>query len=477
MPTTAGKTAARHDIAADSNPSLTAARRDWHRLQAALTPEMRDWLAGLVNASSDELARDFYDVLMADPEAAPLLSNEIVQTRLRSSLAGWIRSLFPAGPAPDFENMAIVQTKVGEIHARVRVPLHLVSRGARLIKAGIAGRIAGSRVGRDELVRLLLHVETVIDIAIELMGTVFVSGLAHQSRDEEAYRLFFLSQDLSLERESQRASLLEWNQAVLLALAGGSGSAEPLPRIGRSDFGLWFHHRGGIMFEGTPVLDRVNGLMQQLDEGILPDTDAARAAGNGFGPALGSIQNAVNEIRFILNDAFQALIGAEAGRDALTRTLNRRFLPAILKREITLAIRRDQPFAVIMVDLDHFKAINDSHGHSAGDAALRQAAETILGTCRSSDLVFRYGGEEFLVVAVEAGEAAARALAERLREAIARTEVVLSGDTRIRLGASVGVAVFDGHPDYNHLVEAADGAMYQAKRAGRNRVVVAAGSR
>ena len=64
---------------------------------------------------------------------------------------------------------------------------------------------------------------------------------------------------------------------------------------------------------------------------MLPETDAARAAGNGFGPALGPIQNAVNEIRFILNDAFQALIGAEAGRDALTRTLNRRFLPAMLQ--------------------------------------------------------------------------------------------------------------------------------------------------
>ncbi|MFD0391213.1 hypothetical protein ACFQ4K_30640 [Tistrella bauzanensis] len=244
--------------------------------------------------------------------------------------------------------MAAIQRHIGEVHARVRVPIHLVGRGARLIKAGLAGRLAASLDDRDRLVQALVHIETVMDIAIELMNTAFVSDLKRETRNEEAYRLFFLSQDLTLERESQRAALLEWNQTVLLALAGGAhvagaATGAALPAIGRSEFGLWFHHRGSIMFEGLPVLDQVARLMQAIDGRILPEIDDARATAGDIAAGLGALQGAVGEIQFVLKQAFEGLIGIEAGRDALTRTLNRRFLPAILNREIALALRRKRP--------------------------------------------------------------------------------------------------------------------------------------
>ncbi|MEN2976671.1 diguanylate cyclase (plasmid) [Tistrella bauzanensis] len=464
--------------AGDRDGPSAAAGRDWRRAQAALDDDLRLHLAELVADAADDLAGDFYRVLLADPEAAPLLSHDLVRTRLRASLAGWLCRLFANAPLPDFDTMAAGQRHIGEVHARVRVPIHLVGRGARLIKAGLAGRLAASLDDRDRLVQALIHIETVMDIAIELMNTAFVSDLKRETRNEEAYRLFFLSQDLTLERESQRAALLEWNQTVLLALAGGAhvagaATGTTLPAIGRSEFGLWFHHRGSIMFEGLPVLDQVARLMQAIDGRVLPDIDGARATGGDIAAGLGALQGAVGEIRFVLKQAFEGLIGIEAGRDALTRTLNRRFLPAILNREIALALRRKRPFALIMIDLDHFKAINDAHGHSAGDAALRRAAETILGTCRGSDIVFRYGGEEFLVVAVETDDAAAREMAERLRAAIAATDITLASGAHIVITASIGIAVFDGHPDYGRLIDAADRAMYDAKHGGRDRVVSA----
>lgn len=98
----------------------------------------------------------------------------------------------------------------------------------------------------------------------------------------------------------------------------------------------------------------------------------------------------------------------EGGRDPLTRALNRRFLPAILGREVTFAKENGTALSVMLVDIDHFKAINDRHGHQVGDEVLRQVAQVIVGNVRATDFVFRYGGEEFLIVLVETGiEAAA----------------------------------------------------------------------
>jgi len=128
-----------------------------------------------------------------------------------------------------------------------------------------------------------------------------------------------------------------------------------------------------------------------------------------------------------------------------------------------------EPFALFYLDIDHFKNINDTYGHSSGDAVLQQVAEAILSLCRPSDFVFRYGGEEFLVALVEADENKAFTIAEELRRQIAQQPLNLPDGARQSVTLSIGVAAFNGHPDYSHLVNAADRALYRAKQAGRNR--------
>jgi diguanylate cyclase (GGDEF)-like protein len=137
--------------------------------------------------------------------------------------------------------------------------------------------------------------------------------------------------------------------------------------------------------------------------------------------------------------------------------------------------RRSAALSVLMLDLDHFKRINDEHGHLAGDQAIITLARTLQRETRSADAVVRYGGEEFVVVLVDADLTSASATAERIRAAVERAPVTGQGiDLGPVLRTSVGVAAFPDHArDDSGLLAAADAALYRAKAEGRNRVVAA----
>lgn len=162
-------------------------------------------------------------------------------------------------------------------------------------------------------------------------------------------------------------------------------------------------------------------------------------------------------------------------RDPLTKLHNRRHLDERLKSEFAFAIRHKSALSVFVIDVDHFKQINDTKGHPAGDEVLRAMAETLQNMVRTEDLVARFGGEEFVVLARSIDERGAWVFAERLRGNVENLRVPWEGDV-IRLTCSVGVAHCDTKHQYaspEAMVAAADGALYRAKRSGRNRVVVA----
>jgi diguanylate cyclase (GGDEF)-like protein len=149
----------------------------------------------------------------------------------------------------------------------------------------------------------------------------------------------------------------------------------------------------------------------------------------------------------------------------------------LASRELARAQRNARStFGVLMIDLDHFKLINDEHGHLAGDAVLRAVASTIKSAVRDYDSVGRFGGEEFVVLLPDIGPAAVLAVAERIRSAIETLKVEYADGIRTRvigdLSASIGVATYpDGGTAVDRLLQAADRALYRAKHAGRNRVV------
>jgi two-component system cell cycle response regulator len=159
---------------------------------------------------------------------------------------------------------------------------------------------------------------------------------------------------------------------------------------------------------------------------------------------------------------------AQANHDSLTGLFNRMAIQAVLEKECARARREKKPLAVMMADLDHFKKINDTHGHEAGDAVLRETARKMLESVRTYDSVGRYGGEEFVVVAPGCDLPAALDQAERLRQCIAGQGVSL-GEVTIPTTMSVGAAASDD-PQPELLLRAADEALYMAKKSGRNKV-------
>jgi two-component system cell cycle response regulator len=161
--------------------------------------------------------------------------------------------------------------------------------------------------------------------------------------------------------------------------------------------------------------------------------------------------------------------------DPLTGLYNRRYLDAHLRSALARAAGSGKPVCVLIFDIDHFKAVNDTHGHDAGDDVLREFSDRLRRGVRGIDLVARYGGEEFMLVMPETDAAFARTVAERLRSDVERTLFTLRGGGAIGVTVSIGLAEWQGASDtFPDLIARADAALYAAKRAGRNRVVASA---
>jgi len=174
-----------------------------------------------------------------------------------------------------------------------------------------------------------------------------------------------------------------------------------------------------------------------------------------------------------LDESFHEQMYESALRDGLTKLFNKRYFSDRLDGELRFASRHQAQLALLMLDLDHFKRVNDDHGHLAGDTVLAEVAAMLAGAVRNEDVVARFGGEEFAIVLRATGRPEAMVLAERLRKRIAGLAIDLEdGSEPIRVTISIGVAAFpevacEAPAD---LIDAADRALYRAKEAGRDRV-------
>lgn len=235
----------------------------------------------------------------------------------------------------------------------------------------------------------------------------------------------------------------------------------------------------------TVPLGRIITVVERIGQG---DLDARAEAGGDcvFAPLAKDINQMAASVAITQEEMQQRIEEAtrelqiqkldaerEARIDPLTSLNNRRAFFEYAERDVLRAVRYDFPVALIMLDLDHFKAINDGYGHPVGDRVLVALAEALRQSMREVDVVGRLGGEEFAILMPDTTAEAAIQAAERIRKAIEELELDVDGQ-RIAVTASFGVAVFEktGDDTIHDLFTRADRALYRAKQSGRNRVEV-----
>ena len=222
-------------------------------------------------------------------------------------------------------------------------------------------------------------------------------------------------------------------------------------------------------------LERQGRLMGSLNFGSADPGRFTRSHGTEFLGHLGviasfALENAVNRARLLRSGI----------TDVLTGWHNRRYLQTRLREELARSRRDGSPLTLLLIDIDHFKRVNDNHGHLAGDHVLTEVAQRIESRIRASDVAARYGGEEFVLLLPDTDAPAGRSLAERLRAAVAERPVALADGSELELTISAGLATVTptrADDDLKTLAESllarADVALYEAKSAGRDRVAAA----
>jgi two-component system cell cycle response regulator len=247
-----------------------------------------------------------------------------------------------------------------------------------------------------------------------------------------------------------------------------------LGRYSPSDHQLIFLGRGDIASIAMIPLTHKEKLVGSVNFGSADPTRFTREHATDFFSHLGliasfAVENAVNRAR----------LRRSGFTDVLTGWHNRRYLQVRMKEEIARARRHGTPLTCLMIDIDRFKAVNDSHGHAAGDEVLVELAQRIESEVRASDVAARYGGEEFVVLLPNTNTDAGVLLAERIRQSISATPIDLRYDGSVRISASVGIAsvIPDASDDDlktigDALIARADVALYAAKAAGRDQVAV-----
>jgi len=292
--------------------------------------------------------------------------------------------------------------------------------------------------------------------------------------DEDGRRLHQVVRAVAIAGDERRPSELEGT-----SFADNTGLVSAAVRLGSALPGK------GIRVADATVLDDATRLKGLAAIKILPLKTGAQVLGTLL---LGSRREAafgretVRQLEVIAMQAADALLRARlfeqterlATTDGLTGLANHRTFQARLDEQLALSRRHGKRLSVILCDVDHFKAVNDTYGHPAGDQVLKGAARVLSREARGTDLVARYGGEEFAVVMPETDGAGAFAIAERIRRRLAGTSFPTElGPLRVTL--SLGVATFPDDGDTKpRLVEVADASLYRAKRQGRNRTVAAA---
>ncbi|MCP5459840.1 MAG: GGDEF domain-containing protein [Gammaproteobacteria bacterium] len=420
------------------------------------------------------IAEFFYNELLQIPETTLILKHHIVQKNLPSALMQWIRVLLIPPQTADIQNLIKYQESIGSIHANVNVSPSFFAHGVGILKKEIYRRLEQFIAERERLFTALTLLERLFDIvSMIIAGSYFSSEIRHET-NELSLKMKGVTQNTAIECERLRTLLLDWLRNML-TLLHQSQTLDPsaLPKLQYSNFGLWVTYKADLISHTLNVSDDLKKQIMEIDDALF-EAAKHRVAGETtqFFSAVEHLNETVTKTSWFISSLVDRMIEIDSGMDVLTRLFNRRYLETILRRQTDISIKQGFPYAVLIIDMDHFKQTNDQYGHENGDRVLKNFAELLMLNIRASDFIFRFGGEEFLIVLGNVGPDEAMKIAEKIRNRCETHEFKLSGGLSINHTCSIGIGLHDGHPDYNRVIRQADAAMYAAKKRGRNQTVL-----
>jgi diguanylate cyclase len=305
------------------------------------------------------------------------------------------------------------------------------------------------------------------------MSRVYVADVVADARNSQALNLQATGMDMALQTEGLRASLFDWHRQILMLLISEEPDRDRFPAIARTSFGLWVLHKGELMFPGAQEIKLLGAIVRTIDARFDQLFESRASAGSAdYRQIIKDVDSEVTAATAILSAMTDRTMAMEGGRDSLTKLFNRRFLRTVMQKEIRLSQGSGDRFGLIMIDVDHFKIINDTYGHDTGDGVLKQIAEILVGSVRAGDFVFRYGGEEFLLLVGGMTLEILVMICEKIRLAVEQHDFRSGFGDRFTVTISLGAVLHDGHPDYQRMISTADAALFEAKRGGRNRYMV-----
>lgn len=268
--------------------------------------------------------------------------------------------------------------------------------------------------------------------------------------------------------EEQGRWMTRWHRALVCRLPAEAELVDP-----RSDelteFGIWHSaHKDDPLLSQSAFRELWQSYLDMHRAARLVAADTTRDADpSEYDDAVAKADDFLTRARRI-RDAFRKAV---SDLDPLTGLSNRTTMNAELLAEYERAVRTKTPCCLALTDIDHFKKVNDTYGHAVGDEVLAATAGRFLSRMRPYDLIYRYGGEEFLLCLPNADPGTAATVLERLRETLAEKPVPLQDGQGLPVTASFGFCEIDGSVPLKQVIERADQALYRAKQAGRNRVV------
>lgn len=427
-------------------------------------------LQPIMQTNAVGIAKTFYAEMLANPNAQAFLSLSLVETRLTASMAGWLNGLLEPCEGAAIDAYLERQIQVGHVHARINIPMWLVMQGMRTIKREFARCLNEAGLEAGEAYRGLTLFHELADVAISLINESYVDDRLVSGQYVNAMRLHTGNRNQALECERHKSFILDWLRVVLVRVQRGDFSFDSTPKLLASDVGLWARHKATFLFpertEVTELIELLSGMDKAVD--MLHNTPVV------FDDAASHMVECLNEnmsrCSWLLSNLAQEAQEIDTSKDPLTQFFNRRYLPVLLQHETKISLTNQSPFATLIVDIDNFKQVNDLHGHSAGDDALKFVAHHLAESLRSGDQIFRYGGEEFFILLVDADAAIATAAARRIVEGIYSASRQYDSGLPFQQGltVSVGAAVFDGYPDYQPTVTKTLAALQEAKSMGCN---------